>query len=164
MARASIYFPKSRTAAEWREMAQECHRRSAESFDRCDTDGFLSQGAADAMALLYRLCAEIAGNGGKATFVRLSDLNGNLLDAKECKTRFGYSWRIVNADGSVSWFSESNAKNGERRRKFAASKGYMLVNIETEAVVFPAGWSGGYAAPARDAEVAVIGEIEYPND
>lgn len=150
MARTSIYFPKSRTAAEWREDAQEY--------------GFMSQGAADAMALLYRLCAEIADNGGKATFVRLADLSGNLLDAKKCETRFGYSWRIVNADGSVSWFGESKAKNGERRRKFAASKGYMLVNIEAEAVVFPSGRSGGYAVPARDAEVTVIGEIDYPNE
>lgn len=48
--------------------AADARRRSQESFDRCDTDGFLSQWANDMTASLNRRKVEILRNGGYASF------------------------------------------------------------------------------------------------
>ena len=39
----SVYSPAERTATEWRAMARDCRKRSADSWERSDTDGSLSQ-------------------------------------------------------------------------------------------------------------------------
>lgn len=38
----TTYTISDHTAAEWRAMAQDSRNRSHESYERCDTDGFLS--------------------------------------------------------------------------------------------------------------------------
>ena len=156
----SVWFPTDHTPEEWREMQRERYRRSAESFERCDTDGFLSQGAAEAMARLFGLCAEIAENGGKFTFEGVADAEMNLLDAELCMTRYGYAWRIER-DGNVEWFNESQAKDPERRKAANLRKGFVMVQFECKAVVISAGFNGGYAAPKHGAERTIIGESEY---
>lgn len=169
---SNVYFPATRTPAEWRAMSGQGRKTAAESFERCDTDGFASQAANGLMAQLYDLCAEIAENGGCDTFRGLADLDGNLLDAKEVETRYGWAWVITHADGSVSWFNESEAKNGERRRAANARKGYMLVDCMVPAVVMMGGGGNGMAGmfscrpitrPMRGESWTVLGEIKYEN-
>lgn len=58
-------------ANEHREAAAACRKRSSDSFERCDTDGFLSQWASDLTANEHLLQAEILDNGGMATFTGL---------------------------------------------------------------------------------------------
>ena len=156
---SNLLFPTDHTPDEWRKLENDCYRRSAESFERCDTDGFLSQGASDAMARAYRLCAELAKNGGRSEFVGLGRLNSDgsatLTDARYVRTRYGYSWVLDTKNGTV-WFRESEAKNPTKRRATDARKGYVLVRYESEAVVFT-GWNPE-VAPKRDAERVLIGE------
>jgi hypothetical protein len=157
---AKVYFPADRSPAEWRALATQGRKRSAESFERCDTDGFRSQWANDVMARLYDFLAEVAEAGNVRTFRALADLDGNLLNAREVQTPYGYAWAITNADGSTSWFNESQAKSGARRVAAHAKKGYKFVDYTSEAVVM---LSDGmmphpYAVPRRDAVKTVTGD------
>lgn len=54
-----------------RQMAADSRQREAESFERCDTDGFLSQWTNAIGAQLYEAQAHIAERGGRAEFTGL---------------------------------------------------------------------------------------------
>lgn len=60
----STYTISDHTAAEYTAMAEDCIRREQESWERSDTDGFLSQWASNSMARTYRTLARLAANGG----------------------------------------------------------------------------------------------------
>jgi hypothetical protein len=112
------------------------------------------------MARLYDFLAEVAESGNVRTFRGLADLDGNLLDAREVQTRFGWAWAITNADGSTSWFNESQAKSGARRIATHAKKGYKFVDYTCEAVVM---LSDGmqphpFAVPRKGAVKTVTGD------
>ncbi len=79
-------------AAELREQARQHEQAAIDSFDRCDTDGFLSQWAHGINGQLARAKAEIAENGGKAQFPALLDGEGNRVDAKLINGRYGRVW------------------------------------------------------------------------
>jgi hypothetical protein len=113
-------------------MARDCNRRSQESFERSDTDGFLSQWAADVTAQLYRVCADVAERGGRWEFTVLADAQGNPIEgAREYKTRYGWAWRTP--DGQ--WFNPSKARSQEARDRANLAKGFRFVVVEREAVV-----------------------------
>ncbi|GAA3173274.1 hypothetical protein [Nonomuraea salmonea] len=110
------------------------HEREAEaSFERCDTDGFLSQWASRMVAQEERLQADIEENGGKAMFLALFDLDGNLLPAILRPSRY-YGrpdyWTIYADDDcrgrAVAFFTPSQAKNGRKARATDARKGYYV--------------------------------------
>ena len=77
------------TAQDFRDMAAAAEKEKETSFERCDTDGFLSQWGHGMMAQQYRLQAEIEENGGLWEYAALFDLQGNLVPAKEVETRYG---------------------------------------------------------------------------
>jgi hypothetical protein len=65
------------------------HDKSAqESFDRCDTDGFLSQWASGITAQQLRLEASIRENGGTDQFMGLFTIDGKRVRAKIIHTVF----------------------------------------------------------------------------
>jgi hypothetical protein len=70
------------TAAELRNRASESRQKAEESFDRCDTDGFLSQWALGLGAQKDEMQAEIIENGGKSNFPALFNLEGKRVRAK----------------------------------------------------------------------------------
>lgn len=80
-----------------RESAARREREAQESFERCDTDGFLSQWASQLGAQRDRLAAEIADNGGLFHFPALFK-DGELVAAKRIKTRFGVKWGVLESD------------------------------------------------------------------
>lgn len=103
---------------------------AAESFERCDTDGFMSQWASGMMAEEKRLQASIQDNGGKAEFLALFDLNGNLVPAKYIETRYGWAWGIL-ADTDpdsrfIGWFNPSRASTAKRALANDRKKGYQV--------------------------------------
>jgi hypothetical protein len=156
----SVYFPENNTVEGWKQLARDCRRRSAESFERCDTDGFLSQAANNSMASLYDSCAKLAEMGGKAEFCGVADLDGNLLNAEQRDGQYGWYWLIRKEDGSVAFFSESKAKNPATARANNAKKGYKMVKYSCDAVVVSSGFSGGSFVPRRGAEKTVVGDWE----
>lgn len=68
--------------------------RSRESFERVDTDGFLSQWASDITARKLRVQADIERAGGVQEFPALFDLEGNRAPAKLIRGRYGMTWLV----------------------------------------------------------------------
>ena len=81
------------SATEFRTQAAAHVREAAESFDRCDTDGFLSQWAHGINANLLNAKADIAENGGKAKFVGLYH-GTERIAAKVIDGKFGTVWML----------------------------------------------------------------------
>jgi hypothetical protein len=128
---------EGRTAEEWKEMASASRRRSYESFDRCDTDGFMSQWASDCVAREYDLKAELAENGGTWTFVQLFDLDGNHVPAEIVEGNWGPVWRLFDQETheTTGWFNESSAQKPETRRANNAKKGFYIGTVSAPARV-----------------------------
>jgi hypothetical protein len=125
----------SKTPDELRQMARDCYKRSADSFDRCDTDGFLSQWANDQTARVYEAAASLAENGWVAEMPALFDLDGNLLDARPVSGRYGTSWMITEADGSRRFVGFSHAAKAARRRAHYEKKGVREGTIRRRVVL-----------------------------
>jgi hypothetical protein len=87
------------TSTQLRSKAQQCRQESIDSFERCDTDGFLSQGANDIMARVYATQADIVENGGKAVFTGLYDGNRRVI-AKTIETQYGWTWLLDESEVS----------------------------------------------------------------
>lgn len=161
------------TAETYRAMATDCRNRSAESFDRCDTDGFLTQWAHDVNARKYDLAAVLADNNGEAEFDALFDLDGNIVPAAIVNGQYGATWIVkesfdalrnhtgravawvsplamnvkTDADG-VSWYTPN-----KRSINAAARKGYRYGTIIAKAVVLTADSGEPYAAIRRDVRI-----------
>ena len=87
------FYGKGNDAAALRDMADERRRRSEESFQRCDTDGFLSQWASDITARMFDLQAEVAESGGRWIFPGLYD-GGRRIAAKVIRVKcFNAPWK-----------------------------------------------------------------------
>lgn len=59
--------------------ARKCHQDAEDSFQRCDTDGFLSQWAAGISARLYETKAQILRTGGYSQFRVLCNADGEVI-------------------------------------------------------------------------------------
>ena len=73
--------------------AQKYHDRAEESFQRCDTDGFLTQWALEHNAELERLIAGLAENAFRTIFPGLYE-GDRRVKAKEIQTKFGTCWLL----------------------------------------------------------------------
>ena len=115
----------TKTADEYRADAIAHEREAAESFERCDTDGFLSQWASGINARLARAKADLAEDGGLGLFRRtkLERLDGGELEYRVCQTRYGLKYRV---DATDEWLPVEPA-----RESTLAKKGYREVE-ETE--------------------------------
>lgn len=144
----------NQTAAQLREEARELDARAEESFQRCDTDGFLSQWANGISAQERRMQAEIVENGGRSTFPALFDLDGELVAAKLVDGKYGIVWGILPDDDPhgrfVEWFNPSRARTGAARRRNDERKGYRvgLVKAAARAKVIASGTGLSGAASA----------------
>jgi hypothetical protein len=108
-------------ADELRRKAADHRSDAAASFERCDTDGFLSQWASDINARAADRNADIADHGGMWTFERviLERLDGSPVEARRVDTRYGERWRV---DADDAWLpvepkrASTLAKRGFRER------------------------------------------------
>lgn len=124
------FTPDLEAAEYWADQARQCYARQQESYDRCDTDGFLSQWAAGQMANRYHHLARLARQGWSWDYHALFDLDGNLIPAKYLETRYGWSWALLASDDPdshiIGWFNESSAQDPARARTNNAKKGFYL--------------------------------------
>ena len=105
-----------------REEAAKHDRDAAESFERCDTDGFLSQWASGINAERKRMEADLIEAGGFGEIVCLIDESGEIVPARPIETRYGSRWAIfASAEDAnsrsgeiISWISWSQAANGRK--------------------------------------------------
>lgn len=97
------------TAEEYRKAASENFRRKEESFQRCDTDGFLSQWALGINAELMNKKADILDNDCMDTFIGLYEGNRRVKAKMIVNIFDGY--RVVH-----SWFLHKDEEDLIARR------------------------------------------------
>lgn len=97
---------RNMTADDFRAQAARSKQASYESFERCDTDGFLSQWANDIGARLDLEKAEILDAGGVSRFVGLYTIDGERVPAKVVHSKINYqpvtSW-LLRADAAAKY-------------------------------------------------------------
>ena len=82
------------------EKAAAAERAAQESFDHCDTDGFLSQWAHGMTAELERAKARIAADGGTSVFEGLYE-GQRRVKARVIVSKFGPSWMLDEAEDDL---------------------------------------------------------------
>lgn len=104
-----------RTAEAYLAAAKGHHESLIESFERCDTDGFMSQWADQQLEHSMHRLAELAANGWQWATPALFDLQGNLVPAVYRQGDYGWYWGILdpaNPRGKfLGFFTESSATN-----------------------------------------------------
>jgi hypothetical protein len=141
-----------------RAQAADHDRAAHESFERCDTDGFMSQWAHGLSAEQKRLQADIEEDGGRATFLALFDTDGELVPAKWIETRYGLSWALLESDDPrsrfIGWFNPSKASDAKEARRRDAAKGFYVGYVKAPA---RAELRGGNACTVRAVPVRTDG-------
>ncbi len=143
----------TRTPAEWLALAEQydgeaarCARQSAESFDRCDTDGFLSQWASDSTATLYRAKAEWARAYGKVTTRVLTDTDGVIVSTHHKDGQYGEFWVLDDAAAERfgrRFVSLSRAARYDRQAAANRRKGFVEAQAAVDGYVKNAGSGTG---------------------
>jgi len=135
------------TANELRESAAEHDRKAAESFDRCDTDGFVSQWAHGLGSQKDRLQAEVEENGGLSSFMGLFNSAGERVKAKMVVVYNSYKfeheskWIVLDAsDNAAHWVAiPQNPESPSKQSKM----GQLGLHQEWEEAPGKAELSGG---------------------
>ncbi|GAA3251426.1 hypothetical protein [Nonomuraea helvata] len=114
----------SASATALRDQANRDDQAAYDSFERCDTDGALSQWAHSLNAQEARLQADITEAGGVALFPALFDLNGNLVRAKLMHGQWGAYFALLDERGRITgqWFTPSKASDARRARAADAAR------------------------------------------
>lgn len=133
------FLPDPLGADKHRKEAAHALQRSQESYERSDTEGFMSQWASNSVADKNRLQAEIAENNGKARFKALFDLSGNYVMAKEVNGKYGWTWGIYedpeNPDRFSGFVNESKSPDEKKQAALLLKKGYTMGLIMAPAYV-----------------------------
>jgi hypothetical protein len=172
------------TATEHRARAAASEASAAASFERSDTDGFLSQWASGITAQEHRLAADLLEQGGQSSFAGLFDAQGRRIKAKtvEVEDRYkGYGtrslWLVLDGnDNALAWIPRQysrriNRKTGDleeevkpsarsKMAKLGLHEAYEMAPATAKIVGSGTGLSG--AANARVA--AVRTDKGYPED
>ena len=172
------------TADEHRQAAQEAYDRAAESFERSDTDGFLSQWASGMTGDLHRAQAAIIENGGTDMFAGLFDAQGRRVKAKavEVADRFkGYGtksvWLVLDAnDRAIAWIPRQYSRQFDGKtgaiiddcapnpRSKMAKLGLHEAYEEAPAAAYIAGSGRGLAGAATARVATKRTDGGYPAD
>lgn len=144
------------------------HRADAqESWERSDTDGFVSQWASGINAQVADKNARIADHGGQWQFERvvLTDLDGNdIEDARIVQTRYGRRWR---SDARDLWAPVEPARPSTLGKRGLAER-YEKENAPAKAITWAPPGARGLAG-ATSVSVVIIrtdrprSEGWYPN-
>ena len=188
----TTYRISDHTATEYRAMAFEQRKREAESFERCDTDGFLSQWASAQMERTYLALADYVSMGTEGGDVQeimwpmlLTHYGCDEWCPEGCDAahawsladeyshvegQYGPRVRVWDATSrTVTWWSPSRARKAATARRNDERKGvrWALVRAHVEAYTYSAGLSCGTALrPTPDnatAVVEVVTDAYYPN-
>ena len=91
------------TSTELRAKARACRQEASDSFQRCDTDGFLSQWASGVNAARYEMEADLLDAGGTASFWGLFDRHGRRVTARLVDGDWGLAWAVHTRSGRTIW-------------------------------------------------------------
>lgn len=141
MSSTATYTPKDHSrmmamsADEHRAAARRHAGQAADSFDRCDTDGFLSQWADGQMRLFHLAWAQLVEEGGTVDTWALFDLQGNLVSVNHGWSEGRYGSREYYRLGDGTFFNPSQAKKPARRNAANRAKGFTVGSVRVGATV-----------------------------
>jgi hypothetical protein len=121
------------TPDEKRDRAGRLDQAAHDSFERCDTDGALSQWASQATARKLRAEADLIEAGGVARFTALFTLDGELVPSWDVQTRYGTSLIV-----KTEWDRDAEHVGFvgyAKQMKTFERKGYRLGVVERPAYV-----------------------------
>lgn len=138
------------------------------SYERSDTDGYITQWAHGVMSHEARLQAQVDGDGGVAPFPALFDLDGNLVPAKLIDGQYGLVWGVfedATCRGRVTeWVNRSNADKAATRNKNMAKKGYSEGTVMAPAKVVLGGGGTGLAGAMNVMALVMRADDGYSAD
>lgn len=124
----------TKTPEEYRAEAAKHRQEERDSFERCDTDGFVSQWASGMTAKKYDALARLAENDGYMETMALF-YNGQFVSAHQGFSQYGEWWRLTPEGESQygkAFYSPSKAKNGIARDR---AKGFTYGTIRVRGYV-----------------------------
>lgn len=102
------------------------------SFERCDTDGFLSQWASGITGQLNSLKADLARNFGLIEIDALFNLDGTVASTHNADGQYGEYW-VLNDDAAERFgkrfFSPSKANSAAKRSAADRKKGFTIGTV-----------------------------------
>lgn len=135
---------ETKTPETLRAEAAAADQAAADSFDRCDTDGFLTQWASGLTAQQKRMEADLAEAGGVAAFLALFTLAGEPVPARLVDTRYGTKFAVfaTAADAATHGAPVVAWVNPFVKPAFLAKKGYKTAKVLAPAKVVMRGNGG----------------------
>lgn len=127
----SSIYGVTKTAEQYRKGSRQHEQNAADSFERCDTDGFLSQWASQQNARIEDALADLAERDCIATVVFLCDEQGNKVNARPIATKYGTSWGVRDESGKIVKFVAYRPA----RKSTLAKHGYQELELECKCVV-----------------------------
>ena len=155
---------KGLTPEQWREKARGNRKAAAESWERSDTDGFMSQWASGVMADEYETCAVLAEDGGltttRALFFAGTD---KVASTHQGEGQWGTYW-VLNDEAAAAhgkrFLSESKASTGEKQRAAMVKKGFTIGRVRVKGYVALRGKYTVSAGIFPDVDALRAGEYE----
>lgn len=146
----TITSTNKKRVQELENLSSKSWQDSIDSFDRCDTDGFLSQWASSSMSYQYKLEAQLVTDGYMTEFSTLADMGGNLVPCKQVETRYGTAWAVFNSFEDAEGFDKPIIEWVGLGDRAVKNKGYKYVCVVTLGKVYgPKSFtSHPYIAPA----------------
>jgi len=150
-----------KSASHFVKESSDCYKRREESFQRSDTDGFVSQYCSGLMGQLNRAKADIIKNGGYASFWVLMDAEGNIVSDYDFCNQYGKNTWIVK-DEYIKQIGRKFVPTGDNSR---VQKRLGLYEEQVEAQAWAALEGNGYgfsgnvwveAYPIRDENKRII--------
>ena len=141
-------------------------RRIADGWTDMD-DCFLSQRCDERSISLAQEKIDLIKNGGCSWFTEYATLDGTLVNAHWCHTKYGYSLRAVMPDGSVVWTTASTvaglSKKGLKRVQclrpawfvFRSPVGGMAGVYSGSYELFPSDTNYATGEPASDEPIEI---------
>jgi hypothetical protein len=117
-----------KTADDYRAESAKFFAARESSWDRCDTDGFVSQWASGLTAHKYLLSAQLADANGATDVRALFDLDGNLVPSIHGWGQYGEYFIVLDNEerGCRRFFNPSGARNEATAIKNNAAKGFYV--------------------------------------
>jgi len=132
-------------AAKLRAEAAQHDRDAADSFERCDTDGFLSQWASGLTGQQKRLEASLIENGGTTDIIGPVTVDGEPVRFRTVDTRYGRKWLVLDDnDDAVAWLDPFAVRMSTYRKK-----GYTLGQYQVRGIAKIIGSGTGLASAAN---------------
>jgi hypothetical protein len=170
-----VYWAADRTAAEWAALARGLratmsanYTQAVESFERCDTDGFVSQWANGCMADYAETGAALADAEGWWTFRALIDAETGEVASLDCvaseRYRGSYYWRLTDAyarpRGIKPFVNDSNAEDPKRYAATMRRKGFTVGTVRARGRALMVGTGTGLSGVHTvRSEIAPIREL-----